>query len=136
MYGFVQFKQARSREAIKQVTAAVATVSGNKTFDIHARQMLLDNSLRGGTPMILGEVDDVAKLKTFDEDPRLKVYHVFSRFDGDLERDYNDFEVDPLFYSQVSLGQAAHSGSFFTKYQHVVKPGIREIPRSDSESKE
>lgn len=103
MYGFVQFKRARSQEVIKAISDPMGTTSGNHTFDLFARQMLLDNSLRGGTPMILGDVDDTAKVRNFDEDPRLKVYHIFSRFDGDLERDYNNFVIKPLFYSEVSL---------------------------------
>ena len=101
MYGFVQFKQARSREVLKQMTSSVATRSSHFILDRHARQMLLDNVLRGGLPLMVGDVDDAAKLQNFDQDPRLKVVHLFGRSDGDLERDYNELELDPLFYSQV-----------------------------------
>jgi hypothetical protein len=43
----------------------------------------LDNSLRGGIPTILGNVDGG---KTYDEDDGVKVFHSFSRIHGDLER--------------------------------------------------
>lgn len=63
--------------------------------------MFLDNALRGGVPMILGDVDgDRAMRPDADEDPSLKVYHTFSRIHGDLERDYNAFSIDPTFFSQ------------------------------------
>ena len=35
-----------------------------------------------------------------DEDPTLKVYHAFSRIHGDLERDYNNFVIEPSYWSQ------------------------------------
>ena len=77
------------------------TKTSNALFDGHVQQMFLDNSLRGGVPSILGEVDDDAKLRSADEDGRLKVFHLFSRIHGDLERDYNDFVISPTFFSQV-----------------------------------
>ena len=57
----------------------------------------LDNSLRGGIPTILGNVDADT---TYDEDPSVKVFHSFSRIHGDLERDYNAFMIDATFFSQ------------------------------------
>lgn len=99
--GFVQYKLSRSREIIKQITASVETKTSNQLFDGYVQQTFLDNSLRGGIPAILGEVDDMTKMTSADEDPRLKVYHLFSRVHGDLERDYNNFEIPPTFFSQV-----------------------------------
>ena len=98
--GFVEYKLRRARELIQQVTSGVMTRTQNKMFDAHVQQMYLDNALRGGIPMILGEVDDDSKLANIDEDPRLKVYHLFSRIHGDLERDYNDFVLSPTYFSQ------------------------------------
>jgi hypothetical protein len=57
----------------------------------------LDNSLRGGIPTILGNVDDDTN---YDEDPTVKVFHSFSRIHGDLERDYNAFKIEPTYFSQ------------------------------------
>lgn len=98
--GFVEYKLRRARELIQQITSGVETKTQSDLFDAHVKQMYLDNSLRGGIPMILGEVDDDAKLANVDEDPRLKVYHLFSRIHGDLERDYNDFVLSPTYFSQ------------------------------------
>ena len=99
--GFVLYKLTRSRELIKQITSNVETLTSNELFDEHVRQMYLDNSLRGGIPVVLGNDDD--GIKFADEDSRLKVFHVFSRIHGDLERDYNDFMLSPTFFSQVKL---------------------------------
>jgi hypothetical protein len=35
------------------------------------------------------------------EDP--KIFHTFSRIHGDIERDYNNFQIDTTYYSQVQL---------------------------------
>ena len=99
--GFGQYKLSRARELITQITASVETKTGHHLYNGHVQQMYLDNSLRGGIPVILGEVDDQAKLSNADEDERLKVYHLFSRIHGDLERDYNDFVIDYTYFSQV-----------------------------------
>lgn len=98
--GFVSYKFRRAREIINQITAGVETLTGNHLFNGHVQQMFMDNSLRGGIPIILGEEDDQARMSNADEDKRLKVYHLFSRIHGDLERDYNDFVIDPTFFSQ------------------------------------
>jgi hypothetical protein len=99
--GFSQYKLSRARELIHQITASVETETGHHLFNGHVQQMYLDNSLRGGIPIILGDVDDQARMSNVDEDERLKVYHLFSRIHGDLERDYNDFVIDPTYFSQV-----------------------------------
>ena len=100
--GFAQFKEARSREIVHQITDWVETKTAIPLFDGHVQQMFLDNSLRGGIPALLGEVDDDARMRSTDEDQRLVCYHVFNRKHGDLERDYNDFDIEPTFFSNVS----------------------------------
>ena len=32
--------------------------------------------------------------------PGAKIYHAFSRIHGDLERDYNNFVIEPSYWSQ------------------------------------
>ena len=98
--GFIQAKAARARTLIDNLTASVETTTVNPLFDGAVKQMFLDNSLRGGMPTILGNVEGT---KTYDEDPGIKVFHAFSRIHGDLERDYNAFMIDPTFFSQVYL---------------------------------
>mmetsp|Transcript_18699 Transcript_18699/g.40489 ORF Transcript_18699/g.40489 Transcript_18699/m.40489 type:complete len:1240 (+) Transcript_18699:182-3901(+) len=98
--GYSVDKLDRARDLIDELTASVETHTANHMFNGAIKQQYLDNSLRGGMPVILGELDDKARSSTADEDERLKVYHVFSRIHGDLERDYNDFNIDPTFFSQ------------------------------------
>jgi hypothetical protein len=78
--GYVQYKSFRTREIIKQITAGVETNTANQLFNGHVQQMFLDNSLRGGIPTILGEIEDDDRLMNADEDSRLKVYHVVSHY--------------------------------------------------------
>jgi hypothetical protein len=98
--GFVLYKLTRTREVVGQITKSVEMKTGSKVLDAHVSQMFLDNSLRGGIPIVLGDQDDNDGILTVDEDPSLKVFHVFSRVHGDLERDYNDFLLRSTFFSQ------------------------------------
>ena len=99
--GFALFKATRANALAEQITSSVESETAHPIWDGHAQQMFLDNSLRGGIPQILGEDED-SKIRCTDEDDRLKVFHLFSRVHGDLERDYNDFEIAPTFFSNVS----------------------------------
>ena len=96
--GYIQTKSERARTLINNLTASVETTTANPLFDGAVKQMFLDNSLRGGMPTILGDVEGT---KTYDEDPGVKVFHAFSRIHGDLERDYNAFKIEASFFSQV-----------------------------------
>jgi hypothetical protein len=134
--GFVQYKMTRTREIIAQITASVETKTAIPLFDGHVQQMFLDNSLRGGMPSILGDVDDDAKMRNADEDGRLKVFHFFSRAHGDLERDYNEFEVLPTFFSEVrpcSCTSVLHS-EWMMLTMLIYAPGARKLPRRNPES--
>jgi len=99
--GFAMYKLSRTREVVRQITSSVETQTGSRIFDAHVSQMFLDNSLRGGTPIVLGDGDEFDGMLTVDENPRLKVFHVFSRIHGDLERDDNDFLLPSDFFSQA-----------------------------------
>ena len=98
--GYASDKLDRARELMDELTSSVETHTANNLFNGAIKQNYLDNSLRGGMPLILGELDYEARSSNADEDDRLKVYHVFSRIHGDLERDYNDFNIDPTYFSQ------------------------------------
>jgi hypothetical protein len=102
-YGFGSYKMNRALELTSQITNCVETATSSILFNRHIQQMFLDNSLRGGIPFILGEIDDDARMRHFDEDPRLKVYHLFSRVHGDLERDDTNFVIKSTFFSEVSI---------------------------------
>lgn len=98
--GYVEEKFARARSMMDELTSSVETNTTNHLFDGAVKQMFLDNSLRGGIPLILGDFDTEMKYLNYDEDPRVKVFHVFSRIHGDLERDYNAFYIDDTYFSQ------------------------------------
>lgn len=101
--GFAQFKEARATELVQQITMSVETKTAIPLFDGHVQQMFLDNALQGGMPGILGEVDDEAKARSTDEDARLKVFHLFSRGHGGMERDSKNFVIEPTFFSNVRI---------------------------------
>lgn len=95
--GYVKDRFDRARSLINELTAGVETKTANRLFNGAVKQQFLDNSLRGGMPTILGNVDSDAN---YDEDPTVKVFHAFSRIHGDLERDYNQFKIEPAYFSQ------------------------------------
>jgi hypothetical protein len=57
--------------------------------------------LRGGLPVPLGD----------SRAP--KIYHTFSRIHGDIERDYNFFQIDTTYFSQ-GRGSYPHSPPLVT----------------------
>lgn len=85
---YIAEKFLEAENVIDFLVAGVETESGFPLFDAYMKQNYLDNTLRGGYPLIFGEGD------------RKKVYHVYSRKHGDPERDYNFFTLAPEFYSQ------------------------------------
>ncbi len=62
--------------------------SASPRLNNYVRQTYLDNVLRGGLPVTLGT------------EARKHVFHVYSRKHGDLERDYNMFELAATPWSQ------------------------------------
>ena len=95
--GYVQSKFQRARQLIDELTAGVETNTANPLFNGAVKQMFLDNSLRGGMPTVLGNIESDAN---YDEDESVKIFHAFSRIHGDLERDYNAFSIQPAYFSQ------------------------------------
>jgi hypothetical protein len=87
-HNYFNEKFAEAEQVIDELVNVVETESNFPMFDAYMKQNYLDNTLRGGFPLIFGD----------KENP--KVYHVFSRKHGDPERDYNFFSLAPEFYSQ------------------------------------
>lgn len=77
-----------NRRCVLAAAAPGWIASGLSSLDGYALQSFLDNVLRGGlaTPLIDGS--------------HQTVLHLYSRRHGDLERDYNDFQLAPSPYSQ------------------------------------
>lgn len=84
---YLQQKRAESKNIHNYYADHIFTVSAEPELDAYSRQTFMDNLLRGGFPLALGENEK-------------KTYHIFSRKHGDLERDYNDFLLEPSYYSQ------------------------------------
>lgn len=74
-----------------ELTKDIRTKTSNPLFDAYLEQCYLDNIIRGGYPYVLAGAKK-------SEMP--KVIHLFSRKHGDLERDYNFFKTEAVFYSQ------------------------------------
>ncbi|NLL95573.1 MAG: hypothetical protein GX227_00450 [Clostridiaceae bacterium] len=79
-------KTNENRNLVEGIKNQVLTVSSSKEFDLYMGQTFLDNSLRGGYPVKAGKGKHT--------------FYVYSRKHGDLEREYNFFQVDSTYYSQ------------------------------------
>ena len=86
--GYLGGKRCEANELVRNLTDAISCHTGVPAFDAYCRQTFLDNILRGGWPILFGRGKSS------------KVFHIYSRKHGDLERDYNAFSLAPEFYSQ------------------------------------
>ena len=85
---YVSRKRNENSELIATLGARFALIAGPAQLDPYTRQAFLDNTLRGGQPVVI-------------DGPRgPRVFHTFTRKHGDMERDYNVFEVAPTYWSQ------------------------------------
>ncbi len=89
--GYTGMKHNTALKLMADMTSMVQTTTANPVFDGMIRQAYLDNLLRGGLPILLG-ADENGK------NPH--IYHTFNRIHGDLERDYNNFQLDLTYFSQ------------------------------------
>ena len=81
-------KRNENTELISTIGERFALIAGPPQLDPYTRQAFLDNTLRGGQPVVI-------------DGPRgPRVFHTFTRKHGDMERDYNVFEVAPTYWSQ------------------------------------
>lgn len=79
-------KIQENKEIVQKVKRHIFTSSNSPEFDEYCAQTFLDNSLRGGYPILLGKDRNV--------------FYTYSRKHGDLEREYNFFHLDSTYYSQ------------------------------------
>ena len=73
---------------VSQLSAQFGLIAGPEQLDPYSRQAFLDNTLRGGQPVVI------------DGPLGARVFHTFTRKHGDMERDYNFFELAPSYWSQ------------------------------------
>jgi hypothetical protein len=81
-------KRGENTSLVNDLSAQFALIAGPKALDPYSRQAFLDNTLRGGQPVVI------------DGPLGARVFHTFTRKHGDMERDYNAFEVAPSYWSQ------------------------------------
>lgn len=82
---YLAHKRTENKEIIEEIGGGITTKSSSRHFNLYARQTYLDNVMRGGYPVV------------FDCG---KVFHLYARKHGDLERDYNAFSLQPSYFSQ------------------------------------
>lgn len=82
---YFENKYEEAKHLTEEICEVIETKTASPVFDAYCKQTYLDNVLRGGMPLLLGDKN---------------IYHVYSRKHGDTERDYNFFSMSPEFYSQ------------------------------------
>lgn len=82
---YFEEKREEAESLIEELCRGIVTRTASESFDIYCQYSYMDNVLRGGYPISLGNN---------------KLYYIYSRKHGDLERDYNYFSMLPEFFSQ------------------------------------
>ncbi len=82
---FLEKKKEENRNVVESIKENVLCLSSSREFNEYIRCTYLDNVLRGGYPYKFNKG---------------KVYYLFSRKHGDLERDYNKFKFLPSYFSE------------------------------------
>lgn len=82
----------RRRQANAQLIQGICErfdlLAGPPMLRPYTQQAFLDNTLRGGQPVVV------------PGNTGARVFHTFTRKHGDMERDYNAFELAPTYWSQ------------------------------------
>lgn len=112
---YFEAKKKEAEELVEELTDRIDTQTASKEFDAYCRYTYMDNVLRGGAPIRLGNN---------------KIFYVYSRKHGDLERDYNYFSMLPEFYSQGNgnfrdVNQNRRCDTFFAPF--VGRENIHEF---------
>ncbi len=86
--GYLKQKEEENRKLVEDLQQEIHTESAKPEFNLYAKQTYLDNILRGGYPVI------------FENSTTNKLFYLYSRKHGDLERDYNRFQLQSAYFSQ------------------------------------
>jgi len=93
---FLSKKERENEEIVDAVKSNCLCVSGSNNFSQYVKSTYLDNVLRGGYPYRANNSNNA-------ENNGKSIYYIYSRKHGDLERDYNQFQLLPSYFSE---GQA------------------------------
>jgi hypothetical protein len=85
---FLQTKRMENNELIQRIKNTAFTASSTPLFDHYCQETFLENVMRGGMPT------------SFDDEGKSHVFYMYSRQNGDLERDYHWFMLEPTYLSQ------------------------------------
>ena len=112
---YFEEKREEAESLIVELCGGIATRTASESFDTYCQYTYMDNVLRGGCPIPLGNN---------------KLYYVYSRKHGDLERDYNYFSMLPEFFSQGNgnfrdVNQNRRCDTFFAPF--VDRENIKEF---------
>ncbi len=112
---YFENKKQEADQLTQELCDVINTHTASKEFDAYCRYTYMDNVLRGGVPMKLGNN---------------KIFYLYSRKHGDLERDYNYFSMLPEFYSQGNgnfrdVNQNRRCDTFFSPF--VERENIHEF---------
>lgn len=113
--GYFDAKKEEAEELTNELCSGIGTKTASPEFDTYCKYTYMDNVLRGGYPVQLGNN---------------KLFYVYSRKHGDLERDYNYFSMLPEFYSQGNgnfrdVNQNRRCDTFFAPF--VGRENIKEF---------
>ncbi len=110
---FFDKKYAEGNACIDELADRIQTKTADPVFDAYCKQTYIDNVLRGGYPVPVGDH---------------QVFYVYSRKHGDIERDYNYFSMLPEYFSQGNgnfrdVNQNRRCDLFFSPFvkEHNIK---------------
>ena len=85
---FLENKKKENVEVVEKIKQKSFTLTSSPAFNEYSQQTFLDNVIRGGMPM------------TFDTASGKSAFYLYSRQNGDIERDYHYFVIEPTYMSQ------------------------------------
>lgn len=97
--GFIEENRRQNRALINRLVRPMTGKTADPVFNQYLKQTHLDNILRGGYPWMIGTAGDTGESRDETAGPA-QLYYLFSRKHGDLERDYNAFNLLPEYYSR------------------------------------
>ena len=103
---YFEEKNARAMTLAEDICQRIETKTCDPVFDEYCKYTYMDNLLRGGFPIQLGNN---------------KIFYVYSRKHGDIERDYNFFTMLPEYYTQGNgnfrdVNQNRRCDTFFSPF--------------------
>ncbi len=96
--GYIQNKKEENRKLIEDLQFDIYTQSSSREFDLYVKQTYLDNIIRGGYPATFENHSPASSW--VNPESAKSVFYIYSRKHGDLERDYNRFQLQPTYFSQ------------------------------------